>query len=142
MIKYELTEKEKGFILGIILNTRNDYLRRNKYSKVKYVELEKAEIIITDEMVEYNVIRGCDENLSDSELGNLFENSKIKKIIDRALTNKQRSVLFLYYCKNKKDKEIGQILNLKEDTARKIRNRALKMIRKMAEEENYERRYF
>lgn len=134
MAKYELNEKEEGIILGIILNTMNDFLKMNKYSKIKYVALEKAEVINANEKVEDNVIKSYDDNLSVSELGNLFENSKIKKIIDKALTNKQRSVLFLYYCKNKKDKEIGRLMNLKEDTVRKIRNRAIEKIGKMVRE--------
>lgn len=131
MAKYDLNEKEEGIILGIILNTMNDFLKMNKYSKIKYVSLEKAEVINANERVEDNVIKSYDENLSVFELGNLFENSKIKKIIEKALTNKQRSVLFLYYCKNKKDKEIGRLMNLKEDTVRKIRNRAIEKIGKM-----------
>lgn len=134
MAKYELNEKEEGIILGIILNTMNDFLKMNKYSKIKYVTLEKAEVINANEKVEDNVIKSYDDNLSVSELGNLFENSKIKKIIDKALTNKQKSVLFLYYCKNKKDKEIGKLMNLKEDTVRKIRNRAIEKIGKMVRE--------
>lgn len=135
MAKYDLNEKEEGIILGIILNTMNDFLKMNKYSKIKYVTLEKAEVINANERVEDNVIKSYDENLSVFELGNLFENSKIKKIIDKALTNKQRSVLFLYYCKNKKDKEISRLMNLKEDTVRKIRNRAVEKISKMVKEQ-------
>ena len=134
MAKYDLNEKEEGIILGIILNTMNDFLKMNKYSKIKYVTLEKAEVINANERVEDNVIKSYDENLSVFELGNLFENSKIKKIIDKALTNKQRSVLFLYYCKNKKDKEISRLMHLKEDTVRKIRNRAIEKIGKMVRE--------
>ena len=131
MIKYELTEKEKGIILGIILNTRNDYLKKNKYSKIQYVTLENIEMVKSEYMVEDVVQKNYNGSMSVSELGNLFTDLKLKKIIEKALTEKQRYVLFLYYCKNKKDKEISLILNLKEDTVRKIRNRTLEKIRKM-----------
>lgn len=131
MIKYELTQKEKGIILGIVLNTRNDYLKKNKYSKIKYIELKNINVLISDETFDDVIQNKCNTIMSASELGNLFTDPKLKKIIEMALTDKQRSVLFLYYCKNKKDKEISQILNLKEDTVRKIRNRTLEKIRKM-----------
>ncbi len=134
MIEYNLTEKEKGIILGIILNTRNDYLKKNKYSKIQYVNLESVAVITATNKVEDDVERIVDNLVSSSELENLFSNNKIKKIIKKALTKKDKSVLFLYYCKNKTDKETAKILNLKEDTARKIRNRAIDKIRKMMEE--------
>lgn len=134
MIEYKLTEKEKGIILGIILNTRNDYLKKNKYSKIKYVNLESIAIITANDRVEDDVERIFDSVVSSSNLENLFTNIKIKRIIEKALTKKDKSVLFLYYCKNKTDKETANILKIKEDTARKIRNRAIEKIRRMMKE--------
>ena len=72
-----------------------------------------------------------DNIVSSSHLENLFTNTKIKRIIEKVLTKKDKSVLFLYYCKNKTGKETDNILNLKEDTARKIKNRAIEKIRRM-----------
>lgn len=134
MIEYKLTEKEKGIILGIILNTRNDYLKKNKYSKIKYVNLESVAIITANDRVEDDVERILDSIVSSPDLENLFTNIKIKRIIEKALTKKDKSVLFLYYCKNKTDKETANILKIKEDTARKIRNRAIEKIRRMMKE--------
>ena len=134
MIEYKLTEKEKGIILGIILNTRNDYLKKNKYSKIKYVNLESVAIITANDRVEDDVERILDSIVSSPNLENLFTNIKIKRIIEKALTKKDKSVLFLYYCKNKTDKETANILKIKEDTARKIRNRAIEKIRRMMKE--------
>lgn len=134
MEEYELSRQEKGIILGIILNTRNDYLKKYKYSKIKYESLENIETINTNERIEDVVLKNYDEFLRSSELSNLFENPNIKKVIEKALTEKQKSVLFLYYCKNRKDKEIASILNIKEDTSRKIRNRSLEKIRKKIKE--------
>lgn len=134
MIEYKLTEKEKGIILGIILNTRNDYLKKNKYSKIKYVNLESVAIITANDRVEDDVERILDSIVSSPDLENLFTNIKIKRIIEKALTKKDKSVLFLYYCKNKTDKETANILKIKEDTVRKIRNRAIEKIRRMMKE--------
>lgn len=134
MKEYELNRQEKGMILGIILNTRNDYLKKYKYSKIKYESLENIETINTNERIEDVVLKNYDEFLCSSELSNLFENPNIKEVIEKALTEKQKSVLFLYYCKNKKDKEIASILSIKEDTSRKIRNRSLEKIRKRIKE--------
>ena len=64
MIEYKLTEKEKGIILGIILNTRNDYLKKNKYSKIKYINLESVAIITANGRVEDDVERILDNIVS------------------------------------------------------------------------------
>lgn len=135
MKKYELSEREKGVILGIVLNTRNDFLKKNKYVKIQYVELDDAKLITTEQEVEELVDKLCNKILSASELGNLFENKNIKDIVEKALTLKQKSVLFSYYHENKIDKEVGKELKTKEDTIRKMRNRAIDKIRKMIEEE-------
>ncbi len=86
MKEYELNRQEKGIILGIILNTRNDYLKKYKYSKIKYESLENIETINTNERIEDVVLKNYDEFLCSSELSNLFENPNIKEVIEKALT--------------------------------------------------------
>ncbi|MDO5555578.1 MAG: sigma-70 family RNA polymerase sigma factor [Clostridia bacterium] len=135
MKKYEMNEKEKGVILGIILNTRNDYLKKEKYSKVKFVQLDNVENMEGEECVEDIVERILDNIATEKNFGQIFKNKNIKTIIEKALTNKQRSVLFCYYYQNKKDREVGEELDMKEDTVRKTRNRALEKIRKLINEE-------
>ena len=135
MKKYELSEREKGVILGIILNTRNDYLKKHKYVKIQCVELDDAKIITTEKEIEKLVDKLCNKIMSATELGNLFENKNIKDIVERALTLKQKSVLFSYYYEGKRDKQLGKELKIKEDTIRKMRNRAIDKIRKIIKEE-------
>lgn len=133
MKKYAMTEREKGFILGIILNTKNDYLKKYKYSKIQYVELEDDTNIESSDNVERIVEENFDATLLPNELEKIFKDRKLNKIV-KALTNEQRSVLFLF-SKGKSDKEIAKELNKNMHAINKMKNRTFNKIKNKYKEE-------
>lgn len=133
MKKYNMSERERGFILGIILNTKNDYLKKYKYSKIQYVELEDDSIIESNENVESIVEENFDATLLPNNLEKIFRDKKLSKIV-KALTEEQRSVLF-WFIKGKNDKEIAKELNKNMHAINKMKNRTFSKIKNKYEED-------
>lgn len=110
--------------------TRKDYLRKNKYI---FIEDDIDEIdekfLISIENVEINVEVKTDMEICAPNIEKVFKDWKMNKIV-KALTLREKLVLFSYYFENKTDAAIGKALNIKGDTARKIRIRALDKAKK------------
>jgi len=129
-IMYALNKVEKAYIRRIVVNTRNDYLKREKYKRYDEVELEGEieNIIDKNNNIEDVLTRINDKDVISYSLEMVFEDKKIMKIV-KALTLKEKLVLFSYYLENNTDQKIAKVLNSKTDTIKKIRQRALKKIK-------------
>lgn len=127
---YILSNDEKSYLRKIAMYTRKDYLRKNKYI---FIEDDIGEIdekfLISIENVEINVEVKTDMEICAPNIENVFKDRKMNKIV-KALTLREKLVLFSYYFENKTDAAIGKALNIKGDTARKIRIRALDKAKK------------
>lgn len=127
---YILSNDEKSYLRKIAMYTRKDYLRKNKYI---FIEDDIDEIdekfLISIENVEINVEVKTDMEICAPNIEKVFKDRKMNKIV-KALTLREKLVLFSYYFENKTDAAIGKALNIKGDTARKIRNRALDKAKK------------
>lgn len=127
---YILSNDEKSYLRKIAMYTRKDYLRKNKYI---FIEDDIDEIdekfLISIENVEINVEVKTDMEICAPNIEKIFKDEKMNKIV-KVLTLREKLVLFSYYFENKTDAAIGKALNIKGDTARKIRIRALDKAKK------------
>lgn len=100
----------KSWIIKILINKSNDmYSKRNK-----------RHIISLDEVDNYKNIKNSD-----------IESTLDFNFICRNLKYEDRMIIILYYMERFTDKEIGEILNLKENTVKTKRTRAKQEIKNM-----------
>ena len=126
---YNLSNEEKSYLRKIVENTRMDFFNKNKYVFMEDdIEFIDENLLISIENIEVNFEIKCDKELSPSEIENVFKDRNMNKIV-KALTLREKLVLFSYYFENKTDSQIAKALNLNSDTVRKIRGRALKKIK-------------
>lgn len=64
------------------------------------------------------------------------ENERLVEML-KELSNRQREVLLMHYFLDMSDSEIGEILEVDRTTVYRNRMKALKILRKMMEDENY-----
>lgn len=123
---YVLGKNEKAYLRRIIINTKNDYLKNNKYNGVEEVELEGEAESIVDKKNELDNILVImnDKDINSCSIENVFEDKEIMKIV-KALTLREKLVLFLYYFENNTDIEIGKALSMNSDSVKKVRQRTL-----------------
>lgn len=87
-------------------------------------------IFVSEENIENYYETKCDREICAYEIEKIFSDPLLLKS-SKALTYKEKLVLFSYYMEEKStDKRIGEIMNMKGDTVRKIRKRALEKIKK------------
>ena len=131
---YALNNDEKAYLRKIMINVRNEYIKKEMYKEYEEIEIENEDDLNLSNYACYkDSIDVLIENINDndilpSNIENLFTNKKIMKIV-KALTLKEKLVLFLYYFESKTDREIGENLDIKTNTIKKIRLRALEKIR-------------
>ena len=119
---YILNGKEKAALITIARRTRADYLKINHYT---YLE---DDIDMFDENIEKNYEEKYDRDICVHELEKVFGDPYLLKS-SKALTYREKLVLFSYYWEETTDEAIGKELHLLGDTVRKIRERALKKIK-------------
>lgn len=127
---YILNNREKAYLRGIVINTRNEYLKKEIYEKYEEIGIEENfEQISYDENCINDIIEQLsNENIVSFNIEKVFTNVKIMKIV-RALTLREKLVLFSYYFENKTDKAIGTAIHISTEGARIIRKNALKKIK-------------
>ena len=89
-----------------------------------------------EENIEKTVAEKIDGDICASDFEKIFDDPYLIKI-SKALTKKERLVLFSYYMEKdengeineKTDKVVSRELNMKPDTARKTRKRALEKLK-------------
>lgn len=111
--KLKQVECFKGWIIKILINQSN-----NRYKKQK-----SKKVISLEEIEEYEIIDYDNSNIEKLESTLDFE------YICRTLKYEERIIIILYYMEEFTDKEIGKILNLKENTVKTKRTRAKQEIR-------------
>ena len=108
--KLRQTDSFKAWIIKILINKSNNIYK--KKSKKKIIPLEEIE--------NYNY---SNNDLSGIEATLDFE------FICKSLNYNDRMIMILYYTEKYTDKEIGKILNLKENTVKTKRVRAKQKIK-------------
>ena len=126
---YDLNENEGKYLKKIVMYTRGEYLRKNKYIFIEKEDIDEVDekMLVSIDNVEINVEIKSEKEIIASKIENVFRDEKITKIV-KALTLREKLVLFLYYFEDKTDKEISKSLKCREDSIRKARKRALDKI--------------
>ncbi len=127
-LEEELSKEEKAYLKTLVRNKVNEYLRNN-YQELKAdkVEYNDSNVFnITMNMVEpFDV----EEGYSAVEFEKVASDRKLYSLI-KALSKKEKTVLFLLYKKEKGINEIADELNLSRETIWRIKNRAINKIMK------------
>ena len=135
---YILSNKEKAALITIARRARYDYLRKNDYTYLEDdIDMIDEELLIAEENIEKTVAEKIDGDICASDFEKIFDDPYLIKI-SKALTKEERLVLFSYYMERgengeiteKTDKVVAKELNMKPDTARKTRKRALEKLKK------------
>ena len=135
---YILSNKEKAALITIARRARYDYLRKNDYTYLEDdIDMIDEELLIAEENIEKTVAEKIDGDICASDFEKIFDDPYLIKI-SKALTKKERLVLFSYYMEKdengeineKTDKVVSRELNMKPDTARKTRKRAVGKLKK------------
>lgn len=125
---YRLNQKEKACLVTIARRTRIDYLEKNKYTYLEDdIDMLDEDIFISKDNVENDFEVKNDRKIDANKIEDVFRDFYVSKSA-KALTFREKLVLFLYYWEEKTDEVIGNELNIKGDTIRKIRKRAINKI--------------
>lgn len=132
-LKTELSKEEKLYLKRIIMTARNKYIEKNyKYINNSNVTLSDTVIFSMSDTVIEAVLERCQEDLgSIIEFEKLFSNLKLYNIV-KALSLKEKEVLFYLYKKQKSIKEIAAIMKINRKTVSRIRDKAQsKIVKKL-----------
>ena len=124
----KLSNEEKLYLKKLIINVRRKYIRTN-YKFINSKCIDYSELNIEDsESIFDTLIYECDKELNSAmEFEKLISNEKLYKII-RALSLKEKMMLFYLYKEEKDIYEVAKIMNISLATAYRLKNQALDFI--------------
>lgn len=134
MVK-KFTKEERSYIKETVRSAKIEYLKKN----TKFFEKESCELQenIVDEQCSVLdiVINKCEEEINSAiEFEKAFSDVKIYKVI-KALSYNEKMMLFYLYQKNKSVRETAKLQNIDKDTVRRRRDKILKIIENILEDE-------
>ena len=124
----KLSNEEKLYLKTLIVNVRRKYIRDNyRFINGKYIDY--SELKLEDsESIFHTLIHKFDKELKSAmEFEKLISNEKLYKII-RALSLKEKMMLFYLYKEEKDIYEVAKIMNISLATAYRLKNQALDFI--------------
>lgn len=126
----ELTKEEKSYLKKVIINTRRLYIRDN-YDFINSINIESYDIEdVEAESLLDAVINKCEKEIKSAvEFEKVISNNRLYTII-KALSLKEKIVLFSVYKENKTMKQIAMEMKIDRTTAWRIKCRALDKIMK------------
>ncbi len=126
----KLSNEEKLYLKTLIINVRKKYIRTN-YKFINSKCIDYSELNIEDsESIFDTLIYEFDKELNSAmEFEKLISNEKLYKII-RALSLKEKMMLFYLYKEEKDIYEVAKIMNISLATAYRLKNQALDSIMK------------
>ena len=121
----KLTRYEKEYLRKVAVSTRNKYIRNNyDYLNIKTVELSDK-IPSGDIPVFEMVANKCDAEIKIAErFEDIISDEMLYKKV-KALSLKEKMVLFSLYCKRKNINQIAKEMNLARETIWRVKNRAI-----------------
>ena len=124
----KLSNEEKLYLKTLIVNVRRKYIRDN-YRFINGKNIDYSELNLEDsESIFDTLIRKFDKELKSAmEFEKLISNEKLYKII-RALSLKEKMMLFYLYKEEKDIYEVAKIMNISLATAYRLKNQALDFI--------------
>lgn len=135
-LKEELSNEEKLYLKRTIMTARNLYIKKNrKFLKQNNLEL-KEEIFRTGDSFIDSVIERCLQEVKSAEkFEETLSNPVLCKYV-KALSLREKEVLFYLFWKEKQVNDTAQILGIHRNAVGKIRDRAItKIAENMLKEE-------
>lgn len=126
----KLSNEEKLYLKTLIVNVRRKYIRDN-YRFINGKILDYSELNLEDsESIFDTLIKKFDKELKSAiEFEKLISNEKLYKIV-RALSLKEKMMLFYLYKEQKDICEVAKIMNISLATAYRLKNQTLDLIMK------------
>ena len=126
----KLSNEEKTYLRVLITNVRKKYIRDN-YSYINNKNLGYAELEIEDSVSLFDTLlyKFERELKSATEFEKLISNEKLYNIV-RALSLKEKMMLFYLYKENKDIYEVSKIMHISLATAYRMKNKVLDLIMK------------
>ena len=131
----ELSKEEKLYLKRIVMTAKNKYIKKNEKYINKSISLDDA-ILFREETILDVVLQRCQNELASAvEFEKSFSDTNLYNIV-KALTFREKEVLFYLYKEEKNINEISKIMNLDRKTIRTIRNKAqAKIVEKLVKGE-------
>ena len=119
-----MTNEEKRYLKRIVMTARNKYFEKNiDYINNTCVFIDEA-VDVEEESVLDTVLKKCEEEVESAfEFEKTLSNPKLYDIV-KALSLKEKEVLFYLYKKQKTMNETAKIMHIDRKTLRKYRNNA------------------
>lgn len=127
----ELTNEEKRYLQLMIKTTKAGYIRDNKLI-IKSAELNYDKydnLLCTEDIADEILTQIVEKPLKANTLATICQDERIYEII-KALTDKERLVLFCSIIEEKSDISISDELKIDRSTVYRIRKGALNKIRR------------
>ena len=123
----ELTSEEKVYLKRIVMTARNKYIQKN-YNYINNTNIVMNDELFAEETVLNTVLRKCQDEVDSAiEFEKIISNPKLYNIV-KALSLREKEVLFYLYKEQKNIKEVSEIMHLDRKTVRKYRNVAQEKI--------------
>lgn len=129
-LEEKLSAKEKSYLKRIVMTARNKYIQKNyKYINTENLEL-KDEILEEHSFEMETILKITNENVkTEIDFVNSFSNELLANAY-KALSSKEKKVLFLLFNKQKRVNEIATEMYVTRETVWRIKERALKKLLK------------
>lgn len=126
----ELSKEEKSYLKKMIVNVRRKYIRDNyDYLNSKDINWDSCADMESDSLFDAVLNKCVDELKSALEFERLFCDEKLYNIA-KALSLKEKMVLFWLYKEKKSVNQIATEMNLERTTIWRIKNKAQEKILK------------
>ena len=127
-LQEELSKEEKSYLKKLILNVRRKYIKDNyEYLNSIDINWDTLEDVECSSLFDAVLNKCVDELKSALEFEKLFCDEKLYNIV-KALSVKEKTVLFALYKEEKEVNQIANELNVERTTIWRIKNKAQEKI--------------
>ena len=127
-LQEELSKEEKSYLKKLIINVRKKYIKNNyEYLNSNDVNWDTFEDIECNSLFDAVLNKCVDELKSALEFERLFCDEKLYNVT-KALSVKEKMVLFALYKEEKSIKQIAKEMNVERTTIWRIKNKAQEKI--------------
>ena len=122
-LQSQLTKEEKSYLKRIIMTARNKYIEKNyDYFNNTSMLIEET-VLVKEESVLYAVLQRCQEEVNSAvEFEKTMSNPILYNVV-KALSLREKEVLFYLYKKQKTIVETSKIMNIGLSTVTRLRDK-------------------
>lgn len=119
----KLSKEEKLYLKRIVMTAKNKYIQKN-YNNINNTDIFMSDTIcMEEESVLDLVLQKCQDDIDSAiEFEKTISNPNLYNIV-KALSLREKEVLFYLYKKQKSINETAQIMNVDRKTIRKYRDK-------------------